>query len=49
MAKFNNWEVSYKELTKELGREPSSQEVQNKMVQEDFSDDNKITSKKYED
>jgi len=42
MAKPNNWEDARKELTVELGREPKSDEIQNRMLQCDLDDNNKI-------
>ena len=45
MAKPNNWEDARKELIAELQREPSSSEVQGRMLQSDLDDSNKVASK----
>lgn len=41
MAQPNNWKDVKQQLRDKLGREPTSGEVQNKMLEEDFSDENK--------
>lgn len=41
MAKFNDWEDARKELLSTLQREPSSEEIQQKMLEENFNDSHK--------
>ena len=41
MARFNDWEDARKELLLTLQREPSSGEIQQKMLEEDFNDSHK--------
>lgn len=45
MAKPNNWDDARKELIAELEREPNSSEIQNRMLQADLDDKNKVASK----
>ena len=45
MAKPNNWNDARKELIAELQREPSSSDIQNRMLQSDLDDSNKVASK----
>ena len=42
MAKPNDWNDARQELMTELKREPTSYEIQEKMLQSDFDDDNKL-------
>jgi len=48
MAKPNNWEDTRRELIEELEREPSPQEIQNRMLKSDFDDKNKVRGFKNE-
>lgn len=45
MANFNDWNTIFKELKKELGREPNNFEMQKKILEENFSDKNKKGNK----
>ena len=53
MAKFNDWEATHRQLVMDLGREPTIEEVQQKMMEDNFDDSNKehalVTAKKWKD
>jgi len=52
MSQFNDWKKVSEELRKELGREPSSQEIQERILNNSFNDSYKkglVTAKKWED
>ena len=41
MANINDWESARRELFEELGREPLAYEIQERMLKDDFSEENK--------
>ena len=54
MAQFNDWKLITERLRKELKREPSSQEIQEKILENDFNDSSKkekelVIAQKWED
>ena len=53
MAQFNDWKIIGEKLRKELGREPTSQEIQKRILENSFNDSYKkeelVTAKKWED